>query len=161
MLIREAVDDDLDGILTIYNDVIATSNAVYTEIPATLDDRRAWLAARRAGNFPVLVADDGGIVGFGSFGNFRSWPGYALTVEHSVHVHRAARRRGIGTALIQNLIAEARRQDKHVMVGGVDAGNVASITLHRRLGFTETGVLKEVARKFGHWLDLVLMHKVL
>lgn len=161
MLIREAVDGDLDGILTIYNDVIATSNAVYTETPATLDDRRAWLAARRAGNFPVLVADDGGIVGFGSYGNFRSWPGYALTVEHSVHVHRAARRRGIGTALIQDLIVEARRQGKHVMVGGIDAGNVASITLHRRLGFTEAGMLKEVARKFGHWLDLVLMHKLL
>lgn len=161
MLIREAVEGDLDGILTIYNDVIATSNAVYTETPATLDDRRAWLAARRAGNFPVLVADDGGIVGFGSYGNFRSWPGYALTVEHSVHVHRAARRRGIGTALIQDLIVEARRQGKHVMVGGIDAGNVASITLHRRLGFTEAGMLKEVARKFGHWLDLVLMHKLL
>lgn len=161
MLIREAVEGDLDGILTIYNDVIATSNAVYTETPATLDDRRAWLAARRAGNFPVLVADDGGIVGFGSYGNFRSWPGYALTVEHSVHVLRAARRRGIGTALIQYLIVEARRQGKHVMVGGIDAGNVASITLHRRLGFTEAGMLKEVARKFGHWLDLVLMHKLL
>lgn len=161
MLIREAVDDDLAGILEIYNDVIATSNAVYTETPATLDDRRAWLAARRAANFPVLVADDGGIVGFGSFGNFRSWPGYALTVEHSVHVHRAARRRGIGTSLIQSLIIEARRHGKHVMIGGIDAGNVASIALHRRLGFTEAGTLKEVARKFDRWLDLVLMHRVL
>ena len=161
MLIREAVDDDLDGILEIYNDVIATSNAVYTETPATLDDRQAWLVARRAANFPVLVADDGGIVGFGSFDNFRPWPGYAFTVEHSVHVHRAARRRGIGTLLIQDLIAEARLRGKHVMIGGIDAGNVASIALHRKLGFTEACVLKEVAHKFGQWLDLALMHRML
>src|SRR4051812_787896 len=63
--------------------------AVYTETAATLDDRRAWFATRRAGNFPVLVADDAGIVGFASFGDFRPWPGYALTVEHSVYVHEA------------------------------------------------------------------------
>src|ERR1700710_443358 len=94
MQIRDATEDDLPGILAIYNHVIATSNAVYTETAATLDDRRVWLAARRAGNFPVLVADDAGITGFASFGDFRPWPGYALTVEHSVYVHGAAGRRG-------------------------------------------------------------------
>jgi L-amino acid N-acyltransferase len=103
MLIRQAADENLPGILEIYNDVIATSNAVYTETPATLDDRRAWLAARRTSNFPVLVADDGGVVGFGSFGDFRPWPRYALTVEHSVHVRSAMRGRGLGTALVQSL----------------------------------------------------------
>jgi L-amino acid N-acyltransferase len=161
MLIRQAADENLPGILEIYNDVIATSNAVYTETPATLDDRRAWLAARRTSNFPVLVADDGGVVGFGSFGDFRPWPGYGLTVEHSVHVRNAVRGRGLGTALVQSLIDEARRRDKHVMIGGIDAANDASIALHRKLGFTEAGVLKEVAHKFGRWLDLVLMHRVL
>jgi hypothetical protein len=65
MQIRDATEHDLPGILAIYNHVIATSNAVYTETAATLDDRRAWLAARRADNFPVLVADDAGIMGFG------------------------------------------------------------------------------------------------
>src|SRR3954452_19651198 len=104
MQIRDATEDDLPGILTIYNHVIATSNAVYTETAATLDDRRAWLAARRAADFPVLVADDAGIVGFASFGDFRPWPGYALTVEHSVYVHEAAHRRGVGTALVGHLI---------------------------------------------------------
>ena len=161
MQIREATEGDLPGILAIYNDVIATSNAVYTETAATLDDRRAWFAARRADNFPVLVADDAGIVGFASFGDFRPWPGYALTVEHSVYVHEAAQRRGVGTALVRRLIDEAQRRGKHVMIGGVDAANAASIDMHRKLGFTEAGSLREVARKFGRWLDLVLMQRML
>jgi phosphinothricin acetyltransferase len=161
MQIRDATEDDLPGILAIYNRVIATSNAVYTETAATLDDRRAWLAARRAGNFPVLVADDAGIIGFASFGDFRPWPGYALTVEHSVYVQEAAHRRGVGTALLSRLISEAQRRGKHVMIGGVDAANAASIGMHRKLGFTEAGHLREVARKFGRWLDLVLMQRML
>ena len=161
MQIRDATGDDLPGILAIYNHVIATSNAVYTETAATLDDRRAWLAARRAGDFPVLVADDAGIKGFASFGDFRPWPGYALTVEHSVYVHEAAHRRGVGTALVSRLIGEAQRRGKHVMIGGVDAANAASIGMHRKLGFTEAGNLREVARKFGRWLDLVLMQRML
>ena len=161
MRIRDATEDDLPGILAIYNHVIATSNAVYTETPATLEDRRAWFAARRESNFPILVADDSSIVGFASFGDFRPWPGYALSVEHSVYVHDAAHRRGVGTALVRRLVEEAQRRGKHVMIGGVDASNVASIGLHRKLGFTDAGVLREVARKFGRWLDLILMQRML
>jgi phosphinothricin acetyltransferase len=161
MQIRDATEDDLPEILAIYNRVIATSNAVYTETPATLDDRRAWFTARRADNFPVIVVDDAGIMGFATFGDFRPWPGYALTVEHSVFVHEAAHRRGVGTALVQHLIVEAQRRNKHVMIGGVDAANVASIGMHRKLGFTEAGTLYQVARKFGRWLDLVLMQRML
>jgi L-amino acid N-acyltransferase YncA len=161
MLIRDAREDDLAGILAIYNHVIAHTTAVYTETAAPLADREAWLAARRAGGFPVLVADDGGVVGFASFGDFRPWPGYARTVEHSVHVAPAARGRGIGSALVRRLIEEARARDKHVMIGGIDAGNAASIALHRRLGFVEAGVLREVAQKFGRWLDLLFMQRML
>jgi phosphinothricin acetyltransferase len=109
----------------------------------------------------VLVADDAGIIGFASFGDFRPWPGYALTVEHSVYVQEAAHRRGVETALVRRLIDEAQRRGKHVMVGGVDAANAASIGMHRKLGFTEAGTLSQVARKFGRWLDLVLMQRML
>jgi len=161
MLIRNASEDDLPGILAIYNHVIAHTTAVYTDAPAPLADREAWFAARRAGSFPVLVADDAGVVGFASFGDFRPWPGYAATVEHSVHVREDARGRGIGSALVRRLIDEARARDKHVMIGGIDAGNAASIALHRRLGFVEAGVLREVAQKFGRWLDLLFMQRML
>jgi L-amino acid N-acyltransferase len=161
MLIRDAREDDLPGILALYNHVIANTTAVYTETPAPLADRAAWLAARRTGGFPVLVADDGGVTGFASFGDFRPWPGYAGTVEHSVHVREDARGRGIGGALVRRLIDEARARHKHAIIGGIDAGNAASIALHRRLGFVEAGCLREVAEKFGRWLDLLFMQKML
>lgn len=161
MEIREATDDDLPGILEIYNRVIATSNAVYTETPATLDDRRVWLAARRAANFPVLVAIDGSVAGFASFGDFRPWPGYALSVEHSVYVGEAVRGRGVGTELVRQLIVEAQRRHKHVMIGGIDATNAASIRMHAKLGFTEAGRLRQVARKCGRWLDLIFVQRML
>jgi phosphinothricin acetyltransferase len=167
MPIRDATESDLPGILAIYNHVIATSDAVYTETPATLDDRQAWFAARRASNYPVLVAvedrmpGEDPMLGFASFGDFRPWPGYALSVEHSVHVHHDARGRGIGSALVRRLIDDARGLGKHVMIGGIDAENAASIALHARLGFTEAGRLREVARKFGRWLDLLFMQRML
>ena len=161
MLIRDATEGDLPGILAIYNHVIATSDAVYTETPATLEDRQVWLSARRASNYPVLVAVEDAVLGFASFGDFRPWPGYALSVEHSVHVHHDARGRGIGSALVRRLIDDARALGKHVMIGGIDAENAASIALHARLGFTEAGRLRQVARKFGHWLDLVFMQRML
>jgi phosphinothricin acetyltransferase len=161
MSIRDATEADLPGILALYNDVIATSNAVYTETPSTLADRQAWFAARCAGNFPVVVAAENSVLGLASFGDFRPWPGYARSVEHSVYVTQDARGRGIGAALVRRLIDEARARDKHVMIGGIDAGNAASMALHTRLGFAEVGRLREVARKFGHWLDLVLMQRML
>ena len=161
MLIRDATEDDLSGILAIYNHVIAHTTAVYTETPAPLEDRQEWLKARRAAGLPVLVADDGGVIGFASFGDFRPWPGYARSVEHSVHVAEAARGRGVGSALVQRLIDEAQARNKHVMIGGIDGANKASIALHRKLGFVEAGVLREVAQKFGRWLDLLFMQRVL
>jgi phosphinothricin acetyltransferase len=161
MLIRDASEADLPAILTIYNQVIATSNSVYTETPSTLEDRQAWFAARRAANFPVLVAVDDRLRGFASFGDFRPWPGYALSVEHSVYVEEATRGRGIGSALVQRLIDEGRARGKHVMIGGIDAENPASIALHTKLGFIEVGRLREVACKFGNWLDLVFMQRML
>jgi phosphinothricin acetyltransferase len=161
MLIRDATEADLPGILAICNHIITTSNAVYTETPSTLRDRQTWFAARRSASLPVVVAEDNGVLGFASFGDFRPWPGYALSVEHSVHVGETARGRGIGTTLVQRLIEEAQTRGKHVMICGIDAANAASIALHHKLGFTEAGVLREVARKFGGWLDLLFMQRML
>jgi phosphinothricin acetyltransferase len=159
----DARDEHLEGILAIYNDVIATSTAVFSDAPVTLDDRRAWLDGRRELGYPVLVAldDDGGVAGFGSFGDFRTWPGYRYTVEHSVHVRADRRGEGLGTALVAELIERAARLGKHVIVAGVDADNAASLRLHERLGFTRVARMPEVARKFDRWLDLVLLELLL
>ncbi|MFN6955859.1 MAG: GNAT family N-acetyltransferase, partial [Acetobacteraceae bacterium] len=117
---------------------------------------------RRAAGYPVLVAEeDGEVLGLASFGEFRAWPGFRHTVEHSVHVRAGARGRGIGTALVAALFEPARALGKHVMIAGVDAANAGSIRMHERLGFARGAVLREVGRKFGRWLDLELMQKFL
>jgi L-amino acid N-acyltransferase YncA len=158
--VRDAVEADLPAILDIYNDVIATSTAVYSEKPSTLADRQAWWTTRVEQGYPVLVAiDASGVIGFASFGDFRAWPGYRFTVEHSVHVRSDRRSQGVGSALMLPLIARAGALGKHVMLGGVDAGNHASLRFHERLGFEHAAHFREVGFKFDRWLDLVFMQR--
>lgn len=160
--VRDADEGDVPGILAIYNDVIATSTAVYREEPASLDDRRQWFTARRAQSYPILVAaDTSGILGFASYGDFRTWPGYRFTVEHTVHIRADGRGRGVGTMLMQGLIRRAIEQDKHVMIGGVDADNEPSLRFHERLGFVRAARLRQVGFKFGRWLDLIFVQRIL
>ena len=162
MPIRAATEADLPAITAIFNEVIATSTAIYADDPFTPADRAAWFAARQAAGYPVLVAqEEGAILGLASFGEFRAWPGFRHSVEHSVHVRADARGRGLGTALVSALFEPARALGKHVMIAGVDAANEGSIRMHQRLGFARGAVLREVGRKFGRWLDLELMQKFL
>ena len=125
MRIEDARDDDLPAILAIYNDVMRTSTAIYREEPATLEERQAWNETRKKNGYPLLVArtDDAPVAGFATFGDFRAWPGYRFTVEHSVHVADGRRGQGIGTALMQVLIERGSALGKHVMVAGIDADN--------------------------------------
>jgi L-amino acid N-acyltransferase YncA len=162
--IRDAREDDLPSILDIYNDVVATSTAIYRDEPATLEDRHAWWEARVADGHAVLVAvnvasDGADVVGFAAFGGFRPWPGYRYTVEHSVHVRADRRGQGVGAALMQPLLERAAALGMHVMSAGVDADNEASLRFHERLGFSRVAHLHEVGFKFGRWLDLVLMQR--
>ena len=158
--IRDAGDEDLAGLVEIYNEVIATSTAIYSSTPVTVTERRQWWQARTAAGYPVLVARDAaGIAGFATFGDFRAWPGYRFTVEHSVHVRAGGRGQGLGTRLVQALFPRAAALGKHVMIAGVDAANGASIRFHERLGFEKCGHLREVGYKFDRWLDLVFLQR--
>ena len=161
MRIDDATDDDLPAVLAIYNEVIRTSTAIYREEPATLEERRAWNETRKTNGFPLLVArtPEAAVAGFATFGDFRAWPGYRYTVEHSVHVADGFRGRGIGTALMHVLLERGAACGKHIMVAGIDADNAGSIRMHERLGFETTGRLTEVGWKFGRWLDLVFMQR--
>jgi L-amino acid N-acyltransferase YncA len=162
MLIRDATLDDMPGLLSLYNEIILTSTAVYLYDPVTLESRIDWLNARRAQGFPVLVAAEGDqVLGFASFGDWRASAGYLHTVEHSVHVAADQRGKGVGQALMLPLFERARTMGKHVMIGGIDAENAASIAFHQRLGFEKVSHFREVGRKFGRWLDLAQMQKFL
>jgi L-amino acid N-acyltransferase len=163
--VREANESDLLAILAIYNEVIATSTAVYALEPSTIEDRRTWFSSRHASGFPVVVAADSvskDVLGFASFGDWRgAWPGYRYTVEHTVHVRSDVRGRGVGSALVEALLPRAVALRKHVMIGGIDAANEASIRFHERLGFERVAYFREVGHKFGRWLDLVFMQRFL
>jgi L-amino acid N-acyltransferase len=162
MVIADAEERHLPAILDIYNDVIATTTAVYSEEPVRLENRLEWWTIRTALHYPVLVAlEDSAVLGFASFGDFRPWPCYRYTIEHSVHVRRDARNRGVGAALVKALFPRAVALGKHIMIAGVDADNAASIHLHRKLGFESVGHLHEVGRKFDRWLDLVFLQRAL
>ena len=162
MIIRDARDSDLQGILDIYNDVVMTTTAIYDETVSTLEQRRAWFDARRGQGWPVLVGEEAGeVIGFSSFGEWRARWGYRFTVEHSVHVRADQRGRGHGRALIEALFPLAVEMKMHVMIGHIDSAAAASIRLHEKLGFERVGYYREVAWKFERWLDLVAVQKTL
>lgn len=161
LIVRDATLEDAADILAIYNYAALNTTAVWTDGPADLASRRAWIDARREAGYPVLVAMKGShVVGFASFGEFRPFPGYRHTVENSVYVDERHHRLGIGRSLVAALIERATAMNKHAMIAGIDA-NAASIALHASLGFAEVARMPEVGCKFGRWLDLVFMQKQL
>ena len=158
----DASRQHLPEILAIYNEVIVNSTAVYSEVELTAERGELWFAAKIDHGFPFIVARDlSGIVGFGTFGDFRAWPCYQFSVEHSVHVRVDRRGQGIGRALVEELMRRAKAMRKHVMIAGIDADNQASIGLHASLGFAVVGHFREVGYKFGRWLDVVFMQRAL
>ena len=162
-LIRPAHHDDLGGIAAIYNEVLRTSSTIWQEKPTSVAEREQWLAQADGHGHPILVAEDGsgGVLGFIAAEPFRRWSGYAATWEHSVHVRRDARSRGLGRRLLSAMEATLQIRDAHIMVAGIDSENEGSLRFHARAGFLETGRMPEVGRLRGSWRDLVLLQKVL
>ncbi|MDF1801587.1 GNAT family N-acetyltransferase [Thalassovita sp.] len=162
MQIRDASAADARAIAGIYNDAVRNTTAIWNEHERDVEDRAAWVADRQAAGYPVLVAmRAGSVVGYASYGPWRAFDGFRATVEHSVYVRDDQRGGGIGLALMEALIARARKADLHVIVAGVEAGNAASIRLHEQLGFQQVGRMPQVGQKFGRWLDLVFLQLVL
>jgi len=145
-----------DAILDILNHAILNSTAIYDYAPRPRDSMQSWFETKRVKNFPVIGAVDtnGDLLGFASYGGFRANPAYKYTVEHSVYVRHDRRGAGLGVALMQELIGLAKERDVHVLVGGIDMANQASIRLHEKLGFTHSGIIRQAGFKFGRWLDL-------
>jgi phosphinothricin acetyltransferase len=154
---------DLPAILAIYNDAVLNTTASYDYEPSTLEQRAAWFEAHQAQGLPVLVARDeqGRVVGWGSLSRFRDKIGYQYTVEHSVYVAPEERGKGVGRQMVMALMEAARALGKHVIIGGVDASNQASLRLHESLGFEPVAHFRQVGYKFDRWLDLIFFQRVL
>ena len=159
--IRLATADDLAAVNDIYNWYVPRSTCTYQEEPETMEARRAWFA-HHGPRHPVTVAQlDGEIVGWGSLSDYRERSAYRFTCENSVYVRHDTQGRGIGTALLADLIARARALDYRTIIAGADAEQTASIALHRKFGFVECGRQIRVGFKFGRWLDVVFMQLML
>jgi phosphinothricin acetyltransferase len=161
MQVRLATIDDAEAIRTIYNREVTGSTVTFDLVPRTLDDQRAWLASH-AGAHPAVVveAEDGSVAGFGSLSSYRSRPAYSTTVEDSVYVHHDHRGQGVGRLLLSELVRLAEVHGFHAVMARIVGGHEASIALHTGCGFTLVGIEREVGRKFGKWLDVALMQRL-
>ena len=161
MDVRLATLDDAEPIRAIYNVEVLTSTVTFDLVPRSLEEQRAWLGAR-SGAHAVLVAEEAGeVVGFGSLSPWRDRPAYSTTVEDSVYIHRDHRGRGVGTALLTRLVDTATAHGFHACMARIVGGHEASIALHEACGFEVVGTEREVGRKLGRWLDVVLMERML
>jgi phosphinothricin acetyltransferase len=159
--IREAVADDLAAIDAIYNHYIARSTCTYQYEPSTPIERLRWFDEHDAAH-PITVALLAGeVVGWGCLSWFREREGYRHTVENTVYVRHDRHRHGIGRALLDDLIARARTLGHHTIIAGISAEQAASVALHARAGFVEVARLRQVGFKFGEWLDVVFMQRML
>jgi phosphinothricin acetyltransferase len=152
---------DADATRAIYNLEVTESTVTFDLVPRTAEEQRAWLTAR-SGAHAVLVAQDGDeVVGFASFSPYRDRPAYSTTVEDSVYVRRDQQGKGVGRLLLAELTALATSHGFHTMMARIVGGHEASIALHRSMGFEVVGTEREVGRKFGRWLDVLVMQKLL
>lgn len=160
--IRPAELSDAPALMAIYNPVVETSTATFDLVPRTLEEQREWLADRSGARI-VLVAEDeqGTVVGYAALSPYRDRAAYSTTVEDSVYVHDEHHGRGIGRLLLEAIVDAARAHGFHAVMARIVADHEASIALHTVCGFEVVGHEREVGRKFGRWLDVTLMERLL
>src|SRR5687768_2276805 len=160
-LIRLATEQDLRAIDEIYNWYVPRSTCTYQEAIDPFESRVAWFG-RHGERHPVTVAElDGRVVGWGSLSEFRDRSAYRFTCEDSVYVRHDHHGRGIGSALLADLIERARALGYHTIIAGADAEQATSIALHRKFGFGACAHFKQVGFKFDRWLDVVFLQLML
>ncbi len=161
VLLRPATPDDAAATAAIYNREVQTSTVTFDLEPRTVAEQEAWLSAR-SGALEVVVAEiDGEVAGFGSLSPYRDRPAYRTTVEDSIYVHLDHQGAGVGRALLEEVVRVARERGFHSVIARIVGGHTASIKLHAAVGFEQVGLEREVGRKFGRWLDVVVMQLLL
>jgi L-amino acid N-acyltransferase YncA len=162
MQTRLAEPRDAEATRAIYNLEVLETTVTFDLVPRSLADQMAWIAEHSGGHPAIVAVDDADEVqGFASLSPFRPRPAYAPTVEDSVYVRRERRGDGIGELLLRDLLALATDHGFHSVIARIVGGHDASIKLHDKCGFEQVGAEREVGRKFGRWLDVVLMQKML
>jgi L-amino acid N-acyltransferase len=161
MEVRLAHRGDAEAIRAIYNVEVATSTATFDIVERSAAEQLEWLD-RHSGAHPAVVAVEGGeVCGFGSLSSYRERAAYATSVEDSVYVAETWRRKGVGALLLSALVGLATSHGFHTVIGRIAGGNEASVVLHEACGFEVIGVEREVGRKFGRWLDVTLVQRLL
>lgn len=159
--VREAGLTDLPAITEMYNEEVLNGVATFDTQPVSIEERSLWLS-RHGGRYPVWVAMEGHeVVAWGSLSRWSERAAYDLTAEVSVYVRRNHQGRGIGTQLFAHMVEAAPALGLHLLISRITQGNDTSIRLHERFGFRTVGVLHEVGNKFGRWLDVTIMEKLL
>lgn len=161
--VRPARREDCPAILEIYNEAVLTTTASYDYEPRTLEHRVQWFEAHERDGFPMFVAEssEGRVVGWSALNKYHDRIGYRFTTENSIYIAEAFRGQGIGKQLLEPLIDVARQKGLRAIIACIDAANEASVRLHARYGFETVGHFKQVGFKFGRWLDVVYMEKLL
>ncbi len=161
MEVRPSTLDDAEAIRSIYNHEVLTGTATFDTVARTLEEQRRW-QQDRSGAHVVLVAVEGtDVLGYGALSEFRDRPAYRTTVEDSVYVSPVYQGRGVGRAVLDQLVATAIQHGFHTVIARIAEHNEASVALHAGCGFALAGVEREVGRKFGRWLDVVVMQRIL
>jgi phosphinothricin acetyltransferase len=159
---RLAERRDAETLRRIYNLEVQESTVTFDLVPRSLAEQVAWIDEHSGGHPAIVAVDDADtVVGFASLTPYRPRPAYAPTVEDSVYVDRACRGQGLGKLLLADLVDLARDHGFHSVIARIVGGHEASIALHETCGFEQVGIEREVGRKFGRWLDVVLMQRML
>jgi L-amino acid N-acyltransferase len=161
MRIRPVTLGDAEATRAIYNVEVLESTVTFDLVPRTLEAQEQWIQQHLGGHPAIVAVEDETVLGFASLSPFKARAAYAPTVEDSVYVHRDGRGRGVGRLLLQEIVSLGTVHGFHSVMARIVGGHDASITLHQKCGFEEIGCEREVGRKFGRWLDVVLMQRML
>lgn len=160
--LRAAVPEDAAEIAALWNPFIRDTAVTFNSVEKTPEGLAADISAKAANGQAFILAElDGALAGFATYGQFRGGVGYAHTMEHTVILHQRAHGQGVGRALMAAIEDHARQAGVHSMFAGVSAENPAGVAFHKAVGYVEMARLLQVGRKFGRWMDLVLLQKML
>ncbi|WP_265501663.1 GNAT family N-acetyltransferase [Paracoccus beibuensis] len=161
MILRDATAADVPGIARIWNPIVRDTAITFWPTARGEAEIAALVADRQASGHAFLVADDGGIAGFGTYTQFRSGGGYARSQEHTLYMAPDRQGRGTGRLLLRGLEDHARARGHRLMVGGITGSNTGSIAFHAAMGYSHWGRIPDAGWKFGQYHDLVLMGRAL